>query len=73
LTEQHGDQLGPAGKALGGALGGVLFDQCGELGARKMLKQLIEEAGYVYDCLALLMGSVWRGSWLRLALANVQL
>jgi hypothetical protein len=73
LAEQHGDELGPAGKALGGTLGGVLFDQCDELGAGEMLKQLIEEAGYGYDCLALLVGSVWRGSRLRLAVANVQL
>jgi hypothetical protein len=63
LAEQHGHKLRPAGKALGGTLGVVLLDECGELGAWKMLEQLIEEAGYLYDCLALLVGSVWRDSW----------
>ena len=29
-----------------------------------MLAQLIENAGDLYDCLALLVGSVWRGSLL---------
>jgi len=42
LTEQHGDELGPAGKAFGGALSGVLLYECGELGAGKVLEQLIE-------------------------------
>ena len=42
LTEQHGDELRPAGKALGGTLSGVLLYECGELGAGKMLEQLIE-------------------------------
>jgi hypothetical protein len=27
-----------------------------------MLEQLIEQAGYLYDCLALLAGDVWRSS-----------
>ena len=42
LTEQHGDELCPAGKALGVTLSGVLFYECGELGSGKVLKQLIE-------------------------------
>jgi hypothetical protein len=42
LTEQHGDELRPAGKALGVTLSGVLFDECGELGSGKVLEQLIE-------------------------------
>ena len=42
LTEQHGDELRPAGKALGVTLGGVLLYQCGELGSGKVLEQLIE-------------------------------
>ena len=42
LAEQHGDELSPAGKALGVTLGGVLPDECGELGAGKVLEQLIE-------------------------------
>jgi hypothetical protein len=54
LAEQHGDELRPAGKALGGALGSVLLDQRGELGAGKMLEQLIEQACGLYDWIALL-------------------
>jgi hypothetical protein len=42
LTEQHGDKLRPAGKALGGTLGVRLFDEGGKLRPRKMLEQLIE-------------------------------
>jgi hypothetical protein len=42
LTEQHGDELGPAGKALGGTLSGVLLYECGELSWGKVLEQLIE-------------------------------
>ena len=42
LTEQHGDELRPARKALGVTLSGVLLYECGELGSGKMLKQLIE-------------------------------
>ena len=42
LTEQHGDELGPAGKALGGTLSGVLLYECGELSSGKVLEQLIE-------------------------------
>jgi len=59
LTEQHGDELRPAGKAFGVTLGGVLFDECGELSTGKVLEQLIEEARDLYDCVALL--------WQRLA------
>jgi hypothetical protein len=42
LTEQHGDELRPAGKALGGTLGGVLLYESGELSSGKVLEQLIE-------------------------------
>jgi hypothetical protein len=42
LTEQHGDELRPTGKALGVTLSGVLLDECGELGSGKVLEQLIE-------------------------------
>jgi hypothetical protein len=42
LAEEHGDELRPAGKALGGALRTVLLYQCGELRTRKMLEQLIK-------------------------------
>jgi len=49
LTEQHGYELGPAGKAFSGTLGGVSLDECGELGTGKVLEQLIEEARDLYD------------------------
>ena len=51
LAKEHGDELRPAGKSLGCAFSAVLLDQGRELGARKMLEQLIEEAGSLYDCL----------------------
>ena len=54
LTEQHGDELRPAGKALGVTLSGVLLYECGELGPGKVLEQLIEEARDLYDWVALL-------------------
>jgi hypothetical protein len=49
LAEQHGDELRPAGKALGGTLSGVLLYECGELSSGKVLEQLIEEARDLYD------------------------
>ncbi len=67
LAKQHGYELRPAGKAFGGTLGIVLLDECGELGAWEMLEQLIEQARNLYDCLALLVGSVWRGFWQEIA------
>ena len=42
LTEQHGDELRPAGQALGVTLSGVLLHESGELGSGKVLQQLIE-------------------------------
>ena len=42
LAKEHGYELRPAGKTLGGAFGAVLLHQCSELGTRKMLEQLIE-------------------------------
>jgi len=54
LTEQHGDELRPAGEALGVTLSGVLLYECGELGSGKVLEQLIEEARDLYDWIALL-------------------
>jgi hypothetical protein len=59
LAEQHGDELCPAGKAFGSALGGVLLYERSEFGTGKMLEQLIEQARDLYDCVALL--------WQRLA------
>lgn len=38
----------------------MFLDQSGKLSPRKMLEQLIEQAGYLYDCLALLVGDVWQ-------------
>ncbi len=49
LAEQHGNDLRPAGKALGVTLGGVLLHQRGKLRPREMLEQLIEEACDLYD------------------------
>jgi hypothetical protein len=49
LTEEHGDELCPAGESLGVTLSGVLLYECGELGSGKVLKQLIEEARDLYD------------------------
>jgi hypothetical protein len=51
LTKEHGYELRPAGKPLGGVLGAVFLNQGGELGTGKMLEQLIEQAGSLYDCL----------------------
>jgi hypothetical protein len=53
LTEQHGDELRPAGKPLGGALGGVLLHQGGKLGPGEVLEQLIEQARSLYDWIVL--------------------
>ena len=54
LAEQHRNELRPAGEAFGVTLSGVLLDECGELGARKVLEQLIEETRNLYDWIALL-------------------
>jgi hypothetical protein len=51
LAKEHGDELRPAGKALGASFGIVLLNQRSELSPGKMLEQLIEEAGSLYDCL----------------------
>jgi hypothetical protein len=58
LTEQHGDELRPTGKALGVTLSGVLLDECGELGSGKVLEQLIEQACDLYDWIALLWAAI---------------
>src|SRR4051794_7209469 len=54
LAEQHRHQLRPATEAFGAPFGLVLLDQRSELGARKMLEQLIEQTGGLYDWGALL-------------------
>jgi len=51
LAEEHGDELGPAAKSFGGPLSAVFPNQDGEFGTGKMLEQLIEKAGSLYDCL----------------------
>lgn len=56
-AEDHRDELGPASKALGGALSAVLLNECGELAPGKLLERFIEQAGCGYDCLALLVGA----------------
>ena len=62
LAEQHRDELRPAGEPLGGMLGAMLLDECGKLGPGEMLEQLIEQAGDLYDGLALLVGDARRRS-----------
>ena len=54
LTEQHGDELCPAGETFGGTLSSVLLYECGELGSRKVMEQLIKQACDLYDWVALL-------------------
>src|ERR1035437_9361624 len=54
LTEQHGDELRPAGKAFGGTLSSVLLYEYGELGSGKVMEQLIKQACDLYDWIALL-------------------
>jgi hypothetical protein len=39
LAKEHGDELRPAGKSLGAALGAVFLNQPGELRTWKMLEQ----------------------------------
>ena len=56
LAEQHRDELRPAVKALGAPFGTMLLDQRTELGSGNMLEQLIEQTGYLYDWIALLLG-----------------
>jgi hypothetical protein len=51
LAKQHGYELGPAAKSLGGMLSAMFLYQGGELATGKMLEQLIEQAGNLYDCL----------------------
>jgi hypothetical protein len=62
LAKQHRDELRPTGEPLSGVLGSMLLHERGKLGPGKMLEQLIEQAGYLYDCLALLVGDVRRKS-----------
>jgi hypothetical protein len=43
VTEEHRNQLGPAGEALGAPLGIVLADECSKLESRTVSQQLTEE------------------------------
>jgi hypothetical protein len=70
LTEQHGDELLPAGKSLGVTLGGVPLHQRGKLRAREVLEQLIEQACDLYDWIALLWAACGEAPVMEL-LANV--
>jgi hypothetical protein len=45
LAKEHGDELRPAGTALGASFGVMLLNQRSELSPGKMLEQLIEKAG----------------------------
>src|SRR5437763_17152989 len=56
LAEQHRDQLRPAAKAFGAPFSVVFVDQRSEFGSGRMLEQLIEETGYLYDWSALQLG-----------------
>jgi hypothetical protein len=60
LAKQHRNELRPTGEPLRGVLGPMFLYQPGKLVSGKMLKQLIEQAAYLYDCLALLVGDAWR-------------
>jgi len=73
LAKEHGYELRPAAKSLGGALGAVLLNQGGELGTGKMLEQLIEQAGSLYDCLGPPCGRRSARLPARKRFANVQL
>ena len=42
LAKEHGDELGPAGEALGGTFGVMFFHERGKLGAGEMVEQLIK-------------------------------
>ena len=44
LTEEHGDELGPACESFGSVIGALLFDSLLELNAREELQQLREDA-----------------------------
>jgi hypothetical protein len=54
LAEQHRDQLRPATEAFGPWFGVVFLDQGPKLHPGKMLEQLIEQTGCLYDWNALL-------------------
>jgi hypothetical protein len=57
LAEQHGDELRPAAKAFGPSFRVMFLDQGSELRPGKMLEQLIEQTGCLYDGNALLFGN----------------
>jgi hypothetical protein len=56
LAEQHRDQLGPATEPFGSSFRTMFLHQRREFKARKVLKQLIEQAHCLYHRFALLLG-----------------
>jgi len=73
LAKEHGDELCPAGKALGASFGAVLLNQRSKLSPGKMLEQLIEEAGSLYDCLGPPLWAMFGETPAKERFANVQL
>ena len=73
LAKKHSDKLRPRAKALRGAFGPVLLNQGRELRTRKMVEQLIEQAGSLYDCLGPPCGRRSAKLPARKTFANVQL
>jgi hypothetical protein len=57
LAEQHRHQLRPAAETFGPSFGIVFLHQSPELRPGKMLQQLIEQTGCLYDWNALLFGN----------------
>jgi hypothetical protein len=56
MAEQHGNQLGPAGKPLRTMLRLVFEYQLSKFGTREMMKQLTKQAGTFYHLFALFGG-----------------
>jgi hypothetical protein len=63
MAEEHGDQLGPAGKAFGGALGLMFSEGGAKRGAWDVSEQLTKQTGGLYherDSFAIVVrNSVW--------------
>src|SRR5262249_29903026 len=63
LTEQHGDELSPAGKSFSGLLGLVFPNQGSKFVAREVMQKLIEQTRDLYHVTALLYGVVGIHRW----------
>jgi hypothetical protein len=48
MTEQHGNQLRPAGKSLGPPFRLMLYNEFCEIGPGKVMKQLTKQTRYLY-------------------------